>query len=180
MTAPCQKRCRRRDTPELRLRPGKAPLLAHHDEYFLALAGPLGVIRLSARRIEGRWRRPLSRARRADRNKQTHPYLRVGANVDEQGDTVVTLSGELDLHSGAWLAAQSAGIVARPSGAVLDVAGVSFIDASGLRSLISLVGRLDSGQQRVALRSPSPALMRLLELLDMRDRFVVIAERGTR
>jgi anti-anti-sigma factor len=140
----------------------------------------MGVIRLSARRIEGRRRRPLWRARRADLSKQDHPYLRVGANVDERGDTVVTLSGELDLHSGTWLAAQSAGFVPRPSGAVLDVAGVSFIDASGLRSLISLVGRLDRGQHCVALRSPSPALMRLLELLDMRDRFVVTTDRGAR
>jgi anti-anti-sigma factor len=104
----------------------------------------------------------------------------LGANVDERGDTVVTLSGELDLDSGAWLSAQSARLVPRPSGAVLDVAGVSFIDASGLRSLISLVSRLDRGQHHVALRSPSPALMRLLDLLDMRDRFAVTAEGGTR
>jgi anti-anti-sigma factor len=134
---------------------------------------------LAARRIESRWQKLLSRARRAEGNRQAHPYFDVGANVDEQGDTVVTLSGELDIHSGAWLAAQSARFVPRPSGAVLDVAGVSFIDASGLRSLISLVGHLDSGQHRVALRSPSPALMRLLDLLDMRERFVV-SERGTR
>lgn len=104
----------------------------------------------------------------------------MGADVDERGDTVVTLSGELDLDSGVWLTAQSARFAPRPSGAVLDVAGVSFIDASGLRSLISLVGQLDSGQHRVALRSPSAALMRLLDLLDMRDRFAVTAERGTR
>jgi anti-anti-sigma factor len=138
------------------------------------------VIRLLVRRIEGLWRRPLGRARSADLNTQNHPYLRVGTNVDERGDTVVTLAGELDLHSGAWLAAQSTRFVPRPSGAVLDVAGVSFIDASGLRSLISLVSRLDSGQHRVVLRSPSAALMRLLELLDMRDRFVVTAEQGAR
>lgn len=149
------------------------------------------MIRLSARRIESRWRKPLWRARRPEFSKtacskRTHPYLdphpyfRLGANVDERGDTVVTLSGELDLHSGAWLTAQSARLVPRPSGAVLDVAGVSFIDASGLRSLISLVGQLDSGQHRVALRSPSAALIRLLDLLDMRDRFVVTAERGIR
>jgi anti-anti-sigma factor len=109
----------------------------------------------------------------------------LGANVDERGDTVVTLSGELDLDSGAWLSAQSTRLVPRPSGprpsgTVLDVAGVSFIDASGLRSLISLVGRLDRGQQHVALRSPSPALMRLLDLLDMRDRFAFTSERATR
>jgi anti-anti-sigma factor len=142
------------------------------------------VIRLSARRIESRWRKPLWRARRPEIGKgphlNPHPYLRLGADVDERGDTVVTLSGELDLHSGAWLTAQSARFAPRPSGAVLDVAGVSFIDASGLRSLISLVGQLDSGQHRVALRSPSAALTRLLDLLGMRDRFAVTAERGTR
>src|SRR6202171_1707514 len=110
-------------------------------------------------RIEGRWRKPLWRARRAECSKRTHPYLRLGANVDERGDTVVTLSGELDLDSGAWLTVQSARFVPRPTGAVLDVAGVSFIDASGLRSLISLMGQLDRGQHRVALRSPSPALV---------------------
>ena len=135
------------------------------------------MIRLSAGQIEGRWRKPLRRARRPE--VRTHPYLCFGANVDERGDTVVTLSGELDLHSGAWLTAQSARLVPRPSDTVLDVAGVSFIDASGLRSLISLVGRLGSGEHRVALRSPSPALVRLLDLLDMRDRFAVTADRGT-
>jgi anti-anti-sigma factor len=134
---------------------------------------------LAAMRIEGRWRKPPWRARRAVCNKRTQAYLRLGANVDERGDTVVTLSGELDLDSGG-------GSLCNPpdsclaTGAVLDVAGVSFVDASGLRSLISLVGQLDGGQHRVALRSPSPALVRLLDLLDMPDRFVVMTERGAR
>ncbi len=76
-------------------------------------------------------------------------------------DDGLALSGEIDAHTAPALAAA----IGELSGNVaLDLAGVDFVDSSGLRVLIdahqSVSGRGDS----LSLKQPSDAVRRLLEI----------------
>lgn len=94
-------------------------------------------------------------------------------SVDDTRDalSLIVLSGELDLATSPKLAGAIAGLAERQHPVVLDVTDVSFVDSSGVRALIEADQRLATlGRQLVLLR-PSPALLRLLELVDLRSRF---------
>jgi anti-sigma B factor antagonist len=76
-------------------------------------------------------------------------------------DGAVLLSGEIDSYTAPELAERLAG---DPPVEVLDLAGVSFIDSSGLRVIVEAhQSRLAAGS-RLVLRSPSAAVQRLLEI----------------
>jgi len=86
--------------------------------------------------------------------------------------TVLRLDGELDLASAPELSAALARTfddAAKP--VVLDMAGVGFIDSTGVRMLLeaqNLAGR------DLALMAPSRAVTRVLDLTRLRGRFVEI------
>lgn len=86
--------------------------------------------------------------------------LRVAIEV-EGPDTVLILTGDLDLSSrqtfwtGIERGLDAGGAV------VVDVSGLRFLDASGLRVILEAQRRLG---ERFALRHPSPAVKRLLEV----------------
>jgi anti-anti-sigma factor len=75
-------------------------------------------------------------------------------------DGVLVLEGELDAHSSAALAEQ---LQREPQTSVLDLAGVTFIDSSGLRVLVEAHQARES-EGGLVLRSPSSAVQRLLEI----------------
>ena len=73
-----------------------------------------------------------------------------------------TLSGEVDAHTAPTLAGA---MEALPGGVVmLDMAGVSFIDSSGLRVLMEASTRARQGGGDLVVVSPSPAVARLVEI----------------
>lgn len=89
---------------------------------------------------------------------------------DEGPDTVFVLRGELDPHTAPQLRSELDRVLA--SGRcrlVLDLAGLSFIDSSGLRVVIS--AHKDSVERGggLALRSPSPTTRRLLDITGLLD-----------
>ena len=76
-------------------------------------------------------------------------------------DGALVLVGEIDTYTAPQLSERLAG---EPPVEVLDLAGVSFIDSSGLRVLVEgHQTRLERGS-RLVLRSPSAAVQRLLEI----------------
>jgi anti-sigma B factor antagonist len=84
---------------------------------------------------------------------------RLELNVDVDG--VLVLSGEIDSYTATELAERLAG---EPPVDVLDLAAVTFIDSSGLRVLVEAHQmRIERGT-RLALRSPSAPVQRLLEI----------------
>jgi anti-anti-sigma factor len=91
--------------------------------------------------------------------------------VEGDGDEVVlVLVGELDPHTAPLLRAAIDGALGeRTSSLVLDVAGLGFIDSSGLRVVISAHKEMDERQGRLALRSPTPNTRRLLEITGLAD-----------
>jgi anti-anti-sigma factor len=78
------------------------------------------------------------------------------------GRPVVGLSGEVDVAVAAQLRSVGALLAQHGQRADVDAAGVTFLDAAGLSALLELAGR---GGSLLVLR-PSPAVLRLLDLLE--------------
>src|SRR3954471_11542611 len=84
----------------------------------------------------------------------------------------VAVVGEIDVRSAVLLRAELAAATASaPERVEIDLAGVDFIDAQGLGVLVGTVRRAPGCA--VVLRSPSPTLLRMLDVTSLRDRFVV-------
>jgi anti-sigma B factor antagonist len=95
--------------------------------------------------------------------------LRIVAS--RQGDTATfALAGELDPHTAPMLADElDDAIGAGATTVVLQLAELTFIDSSGLRVVISAHRRLDEGDGRLVLRTPSDTVRRLLEITGLLD-----------
>jgi anti-sigma B factor antagonist len=81
------------------------------------------------------------------------------------------LTGELDAHAAPDLAASLSGVGA--PNVVLDVAGIDFVDSSGLRVLIDAHQVLTTRGGALTLRAPSTAVRRLLEVSGVGDYLTV-------
>src|SRR5690349_7650978 len=86
------------------------------------------------------------------------------------GRVVVHVSGELDLTSCGPLTERLSAIAPTPR-TVLDLSEVSFIDSTGLRALwlFQQTCRRDGG--RLFLKSPSPAVWRVLDVAGLTSAF---------
>jgi anti-sigma B factor antagonist len=85
--------------------------------------------------------------------------VRLDLSLDVDG--ALLLQGEIDSYTAPELADR---LAAEPPVEVLDLAGVTFIDSSGLRTLVEAhQARAETGS-RLMLRAPSAAVQRLLEI----------------
>jgi anti-anti-sigma factor len=82
----------------------------------------------------------------------------------QNGDVVVgALSGEIDLSNAAELERAIVEVVPNTvRGLVLDLSGLTYIDSSGIRLLLSLAGRLRWRGQDLALAAPGGSRCRLV------------------
>ncbi|MEP7202305.1 MAG: STAS domain-containing protein [Ilumatobacteraceae bacterium] len=77
-------------------------------------------------------------------------------------DTGWILNGEIDAHTAPLLAAAMSDL---PTGVVtVDVAGVSFMDSSGLRVLIEAASRAREGGGDLSIAHPTSGIARLVEI----------------
>jgi anti-sigma B factor antagonist len=76
-------------------------------------------------------------------------------------DGALLLTGEIDSYTAPELSERLAG---EPPVEVLDLAGVTFIDSSGLRVIVEAHQRRTAAGSRLVLRAPSAAVQRLLEI----------------
>lgn len=80
----------------------------------------------------------------------------------------VTVDGELDLLTGPVLSASLEPVVAEaPALLVLDLGGVRFIDAAGLRAVVVQARALSEAGGQLVLSRPSPMLQRMLAVLGL-------------
>jgi anti-sigma B factor antagonist len=84
---------------------------------------------------------------------------RLELSIDTEGTLV--LQGEIDSYTAPDLAEQ---LAADPPVEVIDVAGVTFIDSSGLRAIVEAHQARAAAGSRLVLRAPSAAVQRLLEI----------------
>lgn len=79
---------------------------------------------------------------------------------------LLTLSGEIDLSTADVLRRAADG---HGGPLVLDVGGVSFVDSTGVRTLMEI-----SAERTVALHDTPTALRRMLELTQLTERFPAV------
>ena len=86
-------------------------------------------------------------------------------------DGVVVVTGEIDMASGPLV--ESAATADDGSPVVIDVSGVTFIDSSGLRSLLAISRGATAANTTVTLRGVGPEVARLLEITGTGGLFTV-------
>jgi anti-sigma B factor antagonist len=81
----------------------------------------------------------------------------------ENGSSAVVVSGEIDAHTAPRLAEHLAALP--DEGDIdLDLAGVDFMDSSGLRVLIDVHQRAETDGRRLVVHRPSTSVARLIEI----------------
>ena len=87
----------------------------------------------------------------------------------EDGVAQVTIRGELDLDRADEVANQLSELSGQGATSVIvDVTGLSFIDSSGLRALLSAREQLEAGGATMQVTNLSPAVERVLDMTGTR------------
>jgi len=86
----------------------------------------------------------------------------------------VEVAGELDAYSAPALEAALAEHDAS-SDLRLVLSGVTFIDSTGIRAVVTTDNRLREGEHRLIVVDPSPSVLRLLQLTSLDERFLIEA-----
>jgi anti-anti-sigma factor len=94
----------------------------------------------------------------------------------QDGYTVVTISGEVDIASAPGLREQLLGLL-RPGASriVIDLSGVTFCDASGLAVLVGASRRAGLLDGVLRLAAPAPLMATVLRLTGLDSRFEIFA-----
>jgi anti-anti-sigma factor len=91
--------------------------------------------------------------------------------------SVIHLQGEFDLRSNGEVRSAVAPLLEDPGGEVfLDLQGVTFLDSSGLGTLVGLQKLANRSQSRVTLCGLSPQLERIFQVTNLRDAFTILPE----
>jgi len=91
------------------------------------------------------------------------------------GRVVVALRGELDVADAANVVAALAAVVAREREIIVDLAGLEFIDSSGVAALVRVRKQARRAGGDLLLAAPSLQVLRLLALTRLMDVFSVHA-----
>ena len=97
----------------------------------------------------------------------------IRASESEPG--TIQVRGELDAHAANKLDDVVDHLLAGGvTNLVMDIGGLTFIDSSGLRSLIRARKRLGDHPNAVVLRDPQAGTLRLLEITGLTEQFPVV------
>ena len=91
------------------------------------------------------------------------------------GQVVVALRGELDVLDAASLAAALAEVAAREPVIIVDLAGLEFIDSSGVAALVLVRKQARHAGGDLLLAAPKAQVMRFLTVTRLVDAFSVHA-----
>jgi anti-sigma B factor antagonist len=90
--------------------------------------------------------------------------------VGFNGDSVVVLSGELDMATAPELTGVLVTIIEDgPQEVVLDLSGLSFIDSSGIAALVDSQQRLSEQKRRLSIHGAQPGAVRVFEIAGLVD-----------
>lgn len=78
------------------------------------------------------------------------------------------LNGELDVAEADEFIGRATSDLSPDADLVLELEGLTFIDSSGVRALVTVAGRLH-GDHRLVLRDPTPAVRRVLDLVGITE-----------
>lgn len=96
--------------------------------------------------------------------------------TDESGATIVRPAGEIDLqNSPALRTALLALAEKKPQRVLVDLAGVSYVDSSGVGTLVEFKRRLERGGGKVILAGLQPRVRSVFEITKLDQFFVIVA-----
>jgi anti-sigma B factor antagonist len=87
--------------------------------------------------------------------------LQIDTGRDEQGDPIITLSGELDIAGAGSLEESLVPVMAQsPARLTFELKDLRFMDSAGIAVLVGAAKKVDT----VKLRNTSPIVQRVVEL----------------
>jgi anti-anti-sigma factor len=108
-------------------------------------------------------------------SRQPQPFSAIVAQ--RNGETVVVLSGELDMATAPDLATVLDSVREDgPEQVVLDLSALSFIDSSGIAVLVTSQHQMIERTRHLALRGARPHAMKVFEIAGLVDFLNVEAE----
>ena len=127
-------------------------------------SSPIGRCEIGGLRRAGRGYAPDGRARsRGDGDGGQR--LPTGGGSPTAGTAVITVHGDLDLHSADELGDLLVGVIDRgASMLVVDLSDVEFVDSQGLGALLRGTRRLGAGKDRFRLVVPAPEIRRVFQI----------------
>jgi anti-sigma B factor antagonist len=101
--------------------------------------------------------------------------LRVDHHIVGDGCAMVFVRGELDVAAADDLFEYVREVIERPSAVVLiDLAGLTFCDGSGLGCLVRIGNYAEAVGSRIMLAEPTPAVTRVLRIAELDRRFAIV------
>ncbi len=101
----------------------------------------------------------------------------MNCEIRDEGDSaVVSLSGDVDLESSPRVRSALLDCVRMKRTVVVDMAGVSYIDSSGVASLVEAFQSARKSHTRFVLARVSDAAMRVLELARLDRVFTIVGD----
>lgn len=95
------------------------------------------------------------------------------------GEEVADLEGELDILTAGLAATYVGEIIDGGSGPVaVNLAGVLFCDASGLRALLRMANHAERAGRPFRVLSPNPRLVRLMQITGLGQKFLAQGTAG--
>ncbi|HEX6207195.1 MAG TPA: STAS domain-containing protein [Actinomycetota bacterium] len=82
-------------------------------------------------------------------------------SIEPLGRRALALIGEIDTSVRSKVASAIADVVSSPGGAVLDLAGLRFMDSAGIHVLTEAAREL-KGDDAITVRNPRPCVLRVL------------------
>jgi len=97
--------------------------------------------------------------------------LSISNEIDHTRRSVLRLAGALDLASRDLLLAAAAKALVAPdaTGLVLNLAGVSFFDSSGIGAVVQIARNAEDANTPFALQAPSQRVSQVLEISGLLD-----------
>jgi anti-sigma B factor antagonist len=92
---------------------------------------------------------------------------------ESDGEVVVALRGELDIADAASVAAALVAVAARAPEIIVDLAGLEFIDASGVAALVLARVQARRAGGDLLLAAPQDQVLRVLAVIRLADVFSV-------
>ena len=97
------------------------------------------------------------------------------STCERDGQVIVALRGELDVAEAASVAAGLTAIAAREREVIVDLAGLNFIDSSGVAALLRARKHARQAGGDLLLAAPQRQVLRILALTGLIDVFTVHA-----
>ena len=96
-----------------------------------------------------------------------------GQTTADDTDTVITVNGELDASATESFAACVSALLERhPTSITINARSLSFMDSSGLRSMLIARAAAEDADIPFRVTQPSPALRRMVERTGLQNRLL--------